>query len=230
MVRRSVSTLHSSSRQHASHLPGGFRWERKHKLGKLAKGSSQDVPTEPSGVEGGHTRAIDSFSSCSCSPSVAYVVDEAMSTSSRKSLFMEKERDWCSANFPGEMEKLEVEGSFSVAEGGSMDPERKADHWSVRTKTTKEEGEEVKGAEYEEQVMEVDVAVAGMQPSSKETDGGFLICEVEEQQPARVVEVQCPKRKVIREESEETQDHVRESQAISQEEAGEIGFCAKCFK
>ena len=29
------------------------------------------------------------------------------------------------------MEKLEVEGSFSVFEGGSMDPERKADHWQL---------------------------------------------------------------------------------------------------
>ena len=28
----------------------------------------------------------------------------------------------------GEMEKLEVEGSFSVTEGGSKDLERKADH------------------------------------------------------------------------------------------------------
>ena len=85
------------------------------------------------------------------------------------------------------------------------------------------EGEEGKGAEYEEQGMEVDVVVLGMQPSSKETDGGFIIREVEEQQAARV-EVQGPKRRVIRVESEETQDYVRESLAISQEEADDIGF------
>ena len=28
--------------------------------------------------------------------------------------------------------------------------------------------------------MEVDEVTPGMQPSSKETDGGFLMCEVEE--------------------------------------------------
>ena len=30
------------------------------------------------------------------------------------------------------MEKLEVEGGFSGAEGGSMDPKGKVGHWSVR--------------------------------------------------------------------------------------------------
>ena len=69
-------------------------------------------------------------------------VDEAMSTSSRKSPSVEKERDGWSTDLESEMEKLEVEGSFSVAEGGSMDPERKADHWSARKMSTKEEGEE----------------------------------------------------------------------------------------
>ena len=38
------------------------------------------------------------------------------------------------------------------------------------------------------------------------------------------VEIQSPTRKVIRVESEETQDHVRETLAISQEEADEMGF------
>ena len=59
----------------------------------------------------------------------------------------------------------------------------------------------------------------GTQPSSDETDGGFVMCEVEERQEARV-EVQGPKRRVIRVESEATQDYVRETLAISQEEAG----------
>ena len=48
------------------------------------------------------------------------------------------------------------------------------------------------------------------------------MCEVERQE-ARV-EVQGPKRKVIRMESEETQDYVRKTLAISQEEADEIGI------
>ena len=65
-------------------------------------------------------------------------------------------------------------------------------------------------------------AIPGMQPSSNETDGGLKMCEVEELHEGRV-EVQGPKSRVIRVESEETQDHVRETLAISQEEADEIG-------
>ena len=102
-----------------------------------------------------------------------------------------KDRDWWNADLEGEVEKLEVEGSFSVTEGGSMDTERKADHWSARTVLTKEESEEVKGAEKEKQGMEVDEVLPETQPSSNETNGGFTMCEVEEQQAARV-EVQGP--------------------------------------
>ena len=57
------------------------------------------------------------------------------------------------------------------------------------------------------------------------------MCEVEEQQAARV-EVQGPKRRVIRVESEETQDHVSERLAheeLSQEEAEEIGFVSSAL-
>ena len=87
----------------------------------------------------------------------------------------------------------------------------------------KEEVEEVKRTENQGQEMEVDEVIPGMQPSSKKTGGGFTVCEVEEQQAARV-EVHGPKRTVVRVESEETQDSVRESLAISQEEADEIGI------
>ena len=111
------------------------------------------------------------------------------------------------------MEKLEVEESFSVAEDGSMDPERKADHCSGRTVLAKEE-EEVEGTENEGQGMDVDEVILGMQRSTNETHGGFKMCEVEEQQAARV-EVQGPERRVIRVVSEETQEYVRESLAIS---------------
>ena len=48
-----------------------------------------------------------------------------------------EEIDWWSADLEGEMEKLEVEGGFSGAEGRSMDPKRKVGHWSARFKTTK---------------------------------------------------------------------------------------------
>ena len=74
--------------------------------------------------------------------------------------------------------------------------------------------------------MEVDEVIPETQPSSNEPDGGFTMGEVEEQQAARV-EVEGPKRRVIRVESEETQDCVRESlvhEEMSQEEADETGF------
>ena len=72
--------------------------------------------------------------------------------------------------------------------------------------------------------MEVDEATPGLQPSGNETGGGFFyLCEVEERQEARV-EVQGPKSRVIRVESEETQDYASETLAISQEEVDEIGF------
>ena len=60
--------------------------------------------------------------------------------------------------------------------------------------------------------MEVDEVIPGTQLSSNETDGGFIMCEVEEQQAA-LVEVLGPKRRVIRVEAEETQDYVRGSLA-----------------
>ena len=68
----------------------------------------------------------------------------------------------------GEMEMLEVEGSFSVAEGGSMDPERKADHWSARKVLTKEEGE---GTENEGQAIEVDEVIPECSPRATKRMG-----------------------------------------------------------
>ena len=70
-------------------------------------------------------------------------------------------------------------------------------HKSDRTKVTREESETLKEAD-----MEVDG-------------------EVPQEENA---EIQGPKRKVIREESEETQDYVCGTLALSQEEAKELGF------
>ena len=53
------------------------------------------------------------------------------------------------------MEKLAVEGRFSVAASGSTNPEGKADRWLGRTVLTKEEREGVKLAGNERQEMEV---------------------------------------------------------------------------
>ena len=115
-----------------------------------------------------------------------------MSTPSWRSL-LGKGKRLC-ADLEGAVEMLEVEGGFSRAEGGSMDPKGKVGHWSARMKFFKGGSEEVKGAENEKQgsEMEVDEAAPGMQTSSNETDGGLIMCEVEDRQEARV-EVQGPK-------------------------------------
>ena len=84
-----------------------------------------------------------------------------------------------------------------------MDPKRKMGHWSAQMKTTKEGSEELKGAENEKQEREMEVG----EPCFKK----------------RVLK-SSPKRKVIRVESEESQDYVRETLAISHEEAEEMGF------
>ena len=59
-----------------------------------------------------------------------------------------------------------------------------------------------------------------------EADGGFVVCEVEEQQAVRVEAQPQKRRAVIRVESEETQDYVMERRSCgypSQEEVEEIG-------
>ena len=73
----------------------------------------------------------------------------------------------------GEMEKLAVQGFFSVAASGSKHPGGNADHWSTQTVLTKEESEGVKLAENERLVMEVDEVIPGIQPSSNETGWRF---------------------------------------------------------
>ena len=95
------------------------------------------------------------------------------------------------------MEKLEVIGPWSRTEGRSVDPKGKMGHRSARTKITNDGNEKRKEAD-----MEVDDAVP---------------------QEASVA-IQSPKRKVMRVESEETQDYVCETLAISKEEAEEMGF------
>ena len=64
---------------------------------------------EPPGAEGDFTVATSSSSFCSCSPSLAHDVDEAMATPSAMSQSLAKERDWWSADLEGEMEKLQAE-------------------------------------------------------------------------------------------------------------------------
>ena len=127
-----------------------------------------------------------------------------MSESSWTALANWKERDWWSVDLEGDMEKLEVVGLLSRTEGGSVDLEWKMGHWSARIKITKEESEEPKGTGNEKKGNEMEVDEATLHEAS--------------------AEVQSPKSKVIRVESEETQDYVWETLAISQEEGEEIVF------
>ena len=150
--------------------------------------------------------AQDNSSFGSCSSSLAFSTDEVMSASSKIAKDVEeavsesswtalakgKERDWLSTDLDGEVEKLEVIGQWSGTDGGSLDPKGKMGHWSARIKSTEEGSEEVKGAENEKQ-------------------GSRTLREAR-------FEIQSSKRKVKRVESQETQDHVRETLAIRQEE------------
>ena len=66
-----------------------------------------------------------------------------------------------------------------------------------------------------------------IQPSSNEAEGDFILCEVEEQQAARVEVQRTKRRAVIRVESEETKDYVRKQsiyEDFSPQEVNEIGF------
>ena len=76
-------------------------------------------------AEGDFSVATGSFSFRSCSPSLAHDVDEEVSTPSRRSPALGKERDWWNADLKDEMEKLAVEGTFSVAASGSMNPDKR---------------------------------------------------------------------------------------------------------
>ena len=130
------------------------------------------------------------------------------------------------------------EGGVFALDRGTEPVASEADRWAllcdpvspVLEDATKY-GQKLKGARLR-QGVEVDEVIPGMQPSSNETDGGFIVCEVEERQAARV-EVQGLKRRVIRVESEETQDSVRERIAHeenSQEEADVIGFVPSALR
>ena len=159
---------------------------RKHKLGKFENKRNRArmlQGRELSAAEGGFSGACDSSFFGSCSHSLAHDTDEAVSAFSWTSPAKWKERDWWSADLEGGMEKLEVEGGFSGTEGGSMDPKGKVGHRSVRAENEKHGSK-----------MEVDEATPGKQPSNKETEGGFVICEIEEQQLR--VEIQGPRRSV----------------------------------
>ena len=90
-----------------------------------------------------------------------------------------------------------TQGEWQHESPFSVDPKGKMGHRSVRTKVAREGSETPKEAEME---------MAGVVPQEAS------------------VEIQSSIRQVIRVESEATQDYVRETLAISQEEAQEMGF------
>ena len=156
-------------------------WDTKHNLGKLKKDrdrarmlQGKELPV----AEGDFTVATSGSSFRSCSLSLALDVDEGLSTPSRRSPSLGKDRDGWSTELEDEMEHLAVQGIFSLAASGSTNLKEKAGHWSTQTVLA----------------QELDDVIPGMQPSRNETDGGFIMCEVEEQQAARV-EVQGSKKK-----------------------------------
>ena len=120
-----------------------------------------------------------------------------MSESSWTALAKGKERNWWSIDLEGEVEKLEVTGPWSGTEGDSVDPKGEVGHRSDRTKASREEKERLKEDETE---------VDGDAPQGKSAERQSL------------------KRKVIRLESEETQDYVCGMLAIGREEAEELAF------
>ena len=81
--------------------------------------------------------------------------------------------------------------------------------------------------------MEVDEVIPETQPSSNDADGGFMMCQVEAQQAARIEVLQAHQRRVKRVESEETQDYARERRAHPEIRSGRSRrdwLCAECVK
>ena len=125
--------------------------------------------------------AITGTTGCSLSPSVEPETSEEMSTPSREQLSPDGGKGWWNADLEGGMEKVAVEGAVTGTASRSKNLDGKADHWSAGVARTKEESERVR------------LTAAERQPANK-VEGDFLMCEVEEQQAARV-EVQGPKKK-----------------------------------
>ena len=87
---------------------------------------------------------FDTDEAMSASSEIAKDADEAMSESSWTVLARGTEKGWWSIDLEGEMEKLKVRGPWSGTEGGSVDPKGKMGHRSARTLVAREESEKTK--------------------------------------------------------------------------------------
>ena len=108
-----------------------------------------------------------------------------------------KQKDVWRLEPEGEAEMLEAKGLWSGVKGVSVNPEGESRHRYARAKMARKERENQTRME-------------------KKVNGKALRDEG--------AEVQSPRRKVIRVESEETQDYVRESLNLSLDEVVEISF------
>ena len=165
----------------------------------------------------------DRSSFCSCSSSLASNTDEAMSVSSKIAQEMEekkseaswaapakeKVRHWWSTDLEGEVEELEVECPWTVSKGDSMDPEGELNHQSDGKEAATEEEENL--GKLKDDEMEVEMEVNAGVPQ------------------AESAEIKRQRRKVIRAESEETQDYVCEMLTIGPEEADELAFVSSAL-
>ena len=140
----------------------------------------------------------------SASSILAQEMEEAISEASWIALVKAKGRDWWSIDLEGEVEELEVGCPWTVTKGNSVDPEREMNDQSDGKKTAIEE--EQNWGKLKEGEMEVEM----------EVEAGVA--------QAESAEIESPKRKVIRVESEETQDFVFEMLSISLEEGYELAF------
>ena len=141
----------------------------------------------------------------SCSSSLAPNIDEAMSASSRVAQGMEeakseaswtaqakeKGRGWSSIDLEGEVEELGAGCPWTVTKGDSMDPEGEMNHQSDGKQAAIEEVENLGKLKDDEMVVEMEVDAGVPQAES--------------------AGIKSPKRKVIRVDSEETQDYGCES-------------------
>ena len=122
--------------------------------------------------------------------------------------------------------ELAVKGGVTSTASGSQNLDMKADCWSAERSTISKEGDK-EASLTKTKSTNVEEAVAGEEASSMEAEGGFMMCEVEEQQMVRVEERSQKRRAVIRVESEETQYYAMERRRCgyrSQEEVEESGF------
>ena len=128
---------------------------------------------------------------------------KAISEDSWTALAKDKERDWWSIDFGGEVGELEVGGPWTLPKATPWTT--RGDVSPARRQNTAVEEEESMGRSMND-VMEIEMELDAEVPQTESA------------------EMKSPRRNVIRGESEEPQDYVSETLSISPEEAEELTF------